>query len=350
MNTLHWVLIAGLGAIVLIAGAYLARNYLIPSLSIETVEAPSLPDETSTSEVASVADIEKRLIGLGLHPTGTLGDLGVDDHLSRLDAGEVSAAELSQYATHIEMLTRLTTERGQALPARFWDVETEAMRQAGWTVYSLARVMTEQGGAVHLNLLIDAYRIYKERSSDNAVDAAMDILLLSREYIAALPPEARVEREEHANTNEKAALLIWQALLSGTSRSNPLTHKPLWSHGYIGHFSLPKIRQYEEGRGMGIGEFWGVKGFDPRFVGTDSNTNQVEHLGISTILQVLLGVTPGELALIEEYEILFDGEDPLMAAADEKLNEAIYRVFVPRFQTDFSGAAEALRRELAGRK
>ena len=63
----------------------------------------------------------------------------------------------------------------------------------------------------------------------------------------------------------------------------------------------------------------------------------------------LLRVTPGELTLIEEYEVLLNGEDPAMATADEKLNGAVQKVFIPRYRTDFTGAVEALRRELSGR-
>ena len=333
-----------------VAGVIVVAIVLNLFLSIETLDAPVLQDAERAPEESTLLDIEERLLDAGLHPNGTLGDLGIDDHLGRLRSGEVSSRDLGIYATDIETLTRITAERGQAIPPRFWDVDLPTMREAGWTVYSLAHAMTGRGGEIHLDLLTDAYGIYKESHAESAVDAALDILLLSKTYVTALPPGARAEREVHADTDEKAALLIWQALLSGTSRNNPLTHRPLWSHGYIGHFSLPKIRQYEEGRGMSVGDVWGVEGFDPVFVGTGSNTNQVEHLGISTILQAFLGVTPGELALIEEYEILFDGEDPVTAVADERLNEVIHRVFIPRYQTDFPGAVEALRTELVGRK
>ncbi len=54
-------------------------------LSIEPIDAPS---ETlfDTGREVDLASIEQRLLDVGLHPTGALSDLGVDDHLARLEA------------------------------------------------------------------------------------------------------------------------------------------------------------------------------------------------------------------------------------------------------------------------
>lgn len=331
-----------------VGAAVLAGHGGLRKLVIETITGPQGDPEAGANRQSDAESLARKLADVGLDATGTLGDLGVDDHLARLAAGEVTADTLLRYAEHIETLTALTRDRGQALPPRFWDVETGAMRNVGWTVYTLTHAMAQKNAEPHLDLLTDAWASYLRIGETSALDAALDILLLSRDYIAGLPDAARVEHAALADTDEKMALLTWQALLSGTSRANPITRRPLWSHGFIGHFSIPKIAQYAVGHGMTLGEVWGTSGFAPRYVGPASNDNQVEHLGISTLLQALVGVKPAELAGIEGFEVLFAGEDKEAATADNALNHAIAEVFLPLYETDFDAAVSALRETLHG--
>lgn len=251
-------------------------------LSIEPMAATSGTD-IITKEHEGLAKVRQRLLDVGLHPTGVLSDLGVDDHLVRLGEGEVSASALLAYADAIEALTTQSTKRGQALPPTLWDVSTPALLDAGWTVYSLTAALASEAGRAHVDLLTDAYSAFL-KEQPNALQGALALLPLAGVYVRALPEEARAEHEIHAKTDGKATLLIWQALLTGTSRHNPITHRPLWSHGFVGHFSVPHIHQYATGNGMTPSQVWGVGGFSPTFVGTASNSNQVEHLGISALL------------------------------------------------------------------
>ncbi|WP_299751810.1 hypothetical protein [uncultured Tateyamaria sp.] len=316
-----------------------------PLLRIETFGgvAENAPQETVP---LSASEIEQRLLAVGLHPTGQLSDLGVDDHLARLEAGEVDTATLGGYADAIEVLSATSTDRGQALPPTLWDVSTPALRDAGWTVYTLTDALASEEGAAHVALLSDAYAAFLEHRP-NALEGALALLPLSRAYVDTLPESARAERERHAQTDGQATLLIWQALLSGTSRHNPLTHRPLWSHGYIGHFSVPHIHQYAMGEGLTASQVWGVEGFNPTFVGPSANSNQVEHLGISALLQGVAHVPGAVLTATEAFEVFVDHEDPAAAQADRALSDAVRTVLLPGIEGDpgalVSALAEALR-------
>ncbi|WP_299775109.1 hypothetical protein [uncultured Tateyamaria sp.] len=311
-----------------------------PLLEIETFGSVV---ENAPQEAAplNASEIEQRLLAVGLHPTGQLSDLGVDDHLARLEAGEVNALTLGAYADAIEVLSATSADRGQALPPTLWDVSTPALREAGWTVYTLTEALASEEGAVHVALLSDAYAAFLEHRP-NALGGALALLPLSRTYVDTLPESARAERERHAQTDGQAALLIWQALLSGTSRHNPLTHRPLWSHGYVGHFSVPHIHQYATGEGLTTSQVWGVEGFNPAFVGPPTNSNQVEHLGISALLQGVAQVPGAVLTATEAFEVFIDHEDPAAAQADRALNEAVRTVLLPRIAGDPDALVVAL--------
>lgn len=307
---------------------YLSRDIL----SIEPMQAPrSIASNFAGDE--EPAAVEQRLLDVGLHPTGALSDLGVDDHLARLEKGETDAKALLGYADAIETLTRRSRKRGQPLPPTMWDVSTPALLEAGWTVYSLTDALASDDGHIHVDLLTDAYSAFLN-TRPNALEGALALLPLAGDYVRALPEEARAEHGAHANTNGEATLLIWQALLSGTSRYNPITHRPLWSHGFVGHFSVPHIHQYATGTSLTASQVWGVEGFDPTFVGPSSNGNQVEHLGISALLQGVGNVPEAVLEAVEALEVFVDHEDPAAAVADRALNATVRDDLVPQIEAD----------------
>ncbi len=289
--------------------------------------------------------VEQRLLAAGLHPTGLLSDLGVDDHLARLDAGEVDATTLMAYADAIETLTMRGAERGQALPPALWDVSTPALLASGWTVYSLTEALASEEGGIHVELLSDAYGAFLASRPD-ALEGALALLPLARRYVQALPEEARAEHAAMAQTNGEATLLIWQALLSGTHRDNPITHRPLWSHGFVGHFSVPHVHQYATGEGLTPSQVWGVEGFNPAFVGPPSNVNQVEHMGISALLQGVADIPLAVLNAQEGLEVAVDHEDSGAAAADRALNGVIRDVLLPLMEAEPLDLTAALREAL----
>ncbi|WP_189371179.1 hypothetical protein [Tateyamaria omphalii] len=313
------------------------------SRSLLSIQVPkgAVEDASVAPAALRASDLEERLLAVGLHPTGQLSDLGVDDHLARLAAGEVTEATLTAYADAIEKLSFKSSERGQPLPPTLWDVSTPALREAGWSVYTLTEALASDAGATHIGLLSDAYAAFLKHRP-NALDGALALLPLARTYVETLPESARAERERHAQTAGQATLLIWQALLSGTNRHNPLTHRPLWSHGYVGHFSVPHIHQYATGEGLTASQVWGVEGFNPAFVGPPSNSNQVEHLGISALLQGVAHVPGAVLTTVEAIEVAIDHEDPAAAMADRALNGVVRTVLLPRMEGEPNALVTAL--------
>ncbi|MFD0858594.1 hypothetical protein [Roseovarius aquimarinus] len=305
------------------------------------IERPEGSLQVSAGAEAGANEIEARLLAAGLHPVGILNDLGVDNHMDRLARGTVDVSTLSAYADAIDALTA----RGQSLPPTLWDVSTPALREAGWTVYTLTEALSSEAGGVHVDLLIDAYAAFLSARPD-ALEGSLALLPLARAYVEALPEEARAEREAHARTPGEATLLIWQALLSGTTRHNPITHRPLWSHGYVGHFSVPHIHQYATGEGLTPSQVWGTEGFAAHVVGPASNANQVEHMGISALLQGVVHVPGAVLSAVEAVEVMVDGEDPDAAAADRALNQAIREALLPRVEAPAEEIVVALREAL----
>ncbi|MEM8540449.1 MAG: hypothetical protein AAGF25_05780 [Pseudomonadota bacterium] len=323
------------------AAMYLIRGDL---LTIQQLEGKSFGSATS-SDVVEAEAIEARLLAVGLHPTGLLSDLGVDDHMARLANKEVSSDILMQYADAIEALSERSMSQGQPLPPSLWDVTTKALQESGWTVYSLTMALASKDGEIHVDMLSNSYGAYLQ-TRPNALEGALSLLPLARAYVEALPEQARAERAAYAQTDGEATLLIWQALMSGTSRHNPLTHTPLWSHGYVGHFSVPHIHQYATGKGALQSDVWGVGGFNEMFVGVDSNNNQVEHLGISALLQGVAGVPGALLNAIEALEVMVDHENPIAANADRALNRVVQEILVPKVEDNPTEITEALRAAL----
>lgn len=319
---------------------FLSRDILF----IETMKAPSV-DSRAEVEDSDLAAVQKRLSDVGLHPTGSLSDLGIDDHVARLKQGQITAADLNAYADAIETLTKRSAERGQSLPPTLWDVTSTALIDSGWTVYSLTEALASEEGRIHVDLLADAYNTYLT-ARPNALKGALTLLPLADDYVRSLPESARAEHEAHVDTEGEAAILIWQALLTGTSRHNPITHRPLWSHGFVGHFSVTHIHQYATGMSLTPSQVWGVEGFDPVFVGPSSNTNQVEHLGISTLLQAVGHVSTTLLDAVEVLEIAVDHEDPAAAAADKALNVAVRDVLLSQKDGDPRSLAAQFSAEL----
>ncbi|SHH47470.1 hypothetical protein SAMN05444003_3292 [Cognatiyoonia sediminum] len=83
---------------------------------------------------------------------------------------------------------------------------------------------------------------------------------------------------------------------------------------------------------MTVSEVWGVEGFDPQFVGPETNANQVEHLGISSLLQGVASVPGAVLNEAEAFEVFVKGEDPDEANADRALNGVVREVLLPRIE------------------
>jgi len=159
-------------------------------------------------------------------------------------------------------------------------------------------------------------------------------------------PDELLERSPYITSTEQAAVYLWQDVVAGLSRRNPLTRQKIFDHGFATRFHVGTIWQYETGKARNGPEIWGVSGFAPEFVGPPENNNQIEHMSISMVVQGLLREPLAVLDAFEEIERLTGSASAAEAAADEALNAAIREVFIPTFENDLPGAIEALRRHL----
>jgi len=331
--------------------AYQIYQRLTASVEVEGAVGASVvatPAAEDANEVV-VAQVANRLLMAGLTREGVLDSTGVETHLQRLRDREVDAATLLQYADDLETLSRFTAENGAEIPADFWDVRTPLMVEEGVDEYTLVRGAAMPESAPYIRLLAQAYErflTFKEQEAsgeDTALDAALDILLLTDEYNRVVYSEIDEDDKEAQLYNAQAKLMVWQSLIAGTSRTNPLTGKPMFSHGLFAHNSAPIMWQYDQGEYMNVADVWGVTGFASQFVGTPKNNNQIEHMSISAFLQFVMDEPLLALNGIENEKLLRGRADSAEAHADMALNRAIAYEFVPFYATQKEQAVDHLR-------
>ncbi|RKZ93098.1 MAG: hypothetical protein DRQ43_08435, partial [Gammaproteobacteria bacterium] len=175
---------------------------------------------------------------------------------------------------------------------------------------------------------------------------ALDIFAYVEEYYHSVPFSTLTEHAKEITGETEAVLMIWQAVVAGTSRINPLTNKPMFSHSIFSRVNVNTMYQYDLGTNMSIGKVWGVSGFAPQFVGMPENNNQIEHLSISIILQLIMHESIVILNAIEEEKFLLANAPKAMADADMALNQAIHKEFAPYFSDNRKMAVERLRQFL----
>jgi hypothetical protein len=296
--------------------------------------------------------IEKSLLAAGLNANPVLGDTGTSGHMARLIATEVTAKTLEEYANGLVALNRATSALGQTIPASFWDVDTTQLQQGGWTSYRIVAALNTPEGAPFVTAIGLAYsRFHRFKTqplngTDTALDTALDLFAPVVDLIEAVGPNNLLERSTYITSAEQAALYLWQDIVAGSTRRNPLTHQKIFDHGFATRFHVTTIWQYETGKAQNSSEIWGVTGFDPEFVGPPENNNQVEHLSISMVIQGLLREPVLVLNAFEEYEKLTGSVSTQETNADKALNAAVHDVFVPTFESDLAASIESLRLRL----
>jgi hypothetical protein len=330
--------------------AYQLYQRLSASVEVVGAAGSSIVATPMTERANDVvmAQVANRLLMAGLTREGVLDSTGVETHLQRLQEREIDAATLLQYADDLETLNRFTVENGAQIPADFWDVRTDLMIERDLDEYTLVRGAAMPESAPYIRLLARAYErflAFKEGEAtgeDTALDAALDILLMTDEYNRAVYDEIADDADAQLH-DAQAKLMVWQSLIAGTSRTNPLTGKPMFSHGLFTHNSLPIIWQYDQGEYMNVAEAWGVTGFAPQFVGTPKNNNQIEHMSISAFLQFVMDEPVLALNSIEEEKLFRGRADSAEAHADMALNNAIAYEFVPFYVTQKEQAVDHFR-------
>ncbi len=226
------------------------------------------------------------------------------------------------------------------------------MKKKNWTEYSFVHQLTREKWRPYLQFLTQAYGRFikfkhlENEGKDTALDAALDMFVMAEDYVNAVPFSFLTEHAEEIRGETEAVLMIWQNVITGTSRINPLTGKPLFFHSIFSRDNVDTMYQYDQGKEMSTGKVWGVSGFAPRFVGTPHNNNQIEHMSISMVVQLVLHEPLAILDAIEEEKLLSGQSREEESHADMALNKAIHKEFLPYFSKNRSGAVDNIRRVL----
>ncbi len=326
---------------------------LTTSLQVDVQKGPTtvigsglIPDASQKAEIA------EQLQAAGIHTVPVLGDTGVSEHLQRLTDKYTDIQELQQYAKNLQYLKQYTSVRKGQIPTSFWDVRTAEMEKKNWTEYSLVHQIVQPEWRPYLQLLTQAYARFLQfkatevQGSDTALDASLDMFAFVENYYNVIPFSTLTEHAKEIKGETEAVLMIWQSVVAGSTRINPLNHKPLFSHSIFARNNVGTMYQYDQGREMSIGKVWGVSGFAPHFVGIPHNSNQVEHMSISMVVQIVLNEPLAVLDGIEEEKLLSGQTRSEESYADMALNNAIHKEFSPYFSRNRLGAVENLRREL----
>lgn len=349
---LIWIIVIATMLLIVIGyfGVRLTRK-LTASFQVEVARGPAAePLQLTPSPVAEESTVARRLKEAGLNEEPVLGDTAISGHLQRLNAGEVSEETLLQYADDLAYLNQFTDERGGRIPTDFWDVRTEEMEANQWDEYSTVHQIAIPEAEPYLLLLAQGYgrflqfKAAEASGEDTALDAALDMFAFVDEYHSkVMQPPTSPDNPEEMKGRMHATLLVWQSLVAGSTRINPLTGEPIFSHSIFARDNVGTMYQYELDQAMSIAHVWGVSGFAPRFVGIPKNNNQVEHMSISMVLQIILSEPVAVLDGIEEEKVLLGHADQAEANADMALNNAIYSEFAPLFADDWRQAVERLR-------
>ncbi|MEA3336705.1 MAG: hypothetical protein U9R25_12395 [Chloroflexota bacterium] len=340
--------------LLVVAGYYGIRLYreLTASVQVEVGQGPVAEESLNLTPppVAEESWVALRLKAVGLNKKPVLGDTAISGHLQRLEAGEVSEETLLQYADDLEHLNQFTAEQGARIPTDFWDVQTEEMEANSWDEYSIVQQISIPEAEPYLLLLAQGYGRFLQfkaaevSGEDTALDAALDMFAFVDEYHnKVMPPSASPDDPAEIKGRASAMLMVWQSLVAGSTRTNPITGEPMFSHSIFARDNVGTMHQYDVGQAMSIADVWGVTGFAAHFVGIPENNNQVEHMSISKVLQIVLNEPVAVLDGIEEEKLLLGHADQAEAEADMALNNAIHKEFVPLFVDDWQQAVERLR-------
>ncbi|MCT8160031.1 hypothetical protein [Pseudoruegeria sp. SHC-113] len=361
MRRLAWIGALSCLALAVVVLAVPQVRFLFFGLPEQRLEGSAISQgEIGPAPVAEATrvQVEQALRDAGLSEEPLLGDIFISGHLARLDDGEVTSEQLMEYAEGLRVLALLTGDLGRQIPSTFWDVDTDQLRADGWDAYRVVDALAAAEGEPYLEALGGAYTRFHAfklaetsgvGTDDTALDTALDLFDPAIKLIDAVPPEHMLETSEYIRGREQAALYLWQQLIVGSSRRNPLTHIKLFNHGFTTRFHVGTIWQYETGIALDNSTIWGVSGFAPEFVGPPENNNQVEHMSISMTVQGILREPLLILEAFEEFETLSGSATAAEAAADDALNAAIQQTFITGFEDDLPSAVAALRGQLRER-
>jgi hypothetical protein len=288
-----------------------------------------------------VTDAIDRLRALGLSEAGVLSSTGVAAHQRRREEGSITPKALALYAADLERIVSVAGSGGSAIPVDFWDVCSPAMRRARRDEYrdeyQMARLLARPAFQPYLALLGHAFSrlaAMKQGSGASAVTTALAILDDAAAYIRAGHATQMVSALPWLD-QRRQAIFLWQQLLTGSTRRLPLIGLEIIPHGVWGRFNVATMWQYAINSSAEVSAIWGVSGFHCDYVGPARNANQIEHMAISAVTQLIFHVPVAALSAVEYAQWrLQPGVEEDEARADIALNQAIGRDLLPYFSVD----------------
>ncbi len=279
-------------------------------------------------------EIAEGLAGAGLHEMGLLHSTGIAAHQARWKQGQINADTLMQYAHDLNALNVLTAESG--LPAAFWDVQSEAMRTANVSEYAFVHTLSQPTYAPYIQFLSRCHAYTMEgrrRPQQSAVATAHHLLRESCAYVrGAYPLDMTAIRPRL--TARQQAIVLWQQVVTGAGREIPYVHRDAYTHGVWGRFNVVEMAQYATQTETGADAFWGLTGFDAHFIRDATNTNQIEHMTISALAQIVLRIPCLFLDVLEDAEWMLHKGTYQASQGDKALNRAVARHFCRLFDVD----------------
>lgn len=280
-----------------------------------------------------LADCACALGEAGLSKAGTLDSTGLTEHVARLDRKLVSRDTLSRYAVDLRTLAQVSGSGEAAIPADFWDVRTPAMEAEWWDEYTFAHRLAKPEYREYVALLGRCYRrllACREGEAGTAVSTALAIL---REVTGYVSDGGRLDMTatRPGLKPRQQAIFLWQQIVTGTNRQIPYLKQDAYTHGMWGRFNVLEMWRYHTGEAVEADAVWGLSGFAQRFVGDETNTNQIEHMTISTLAQAALGIPVLLLDILEELEWMLRQSTRAASQADKLLNQAVARELLPNF-------------------
>lgn len=266
-------------------------------------------------------DIADVLANTGLSQTSVVKSTGITAHLTRLTQGDISEADLRSYAEHLTLLNHFS---GKSIPVDFWDVSYENMTEYA----QVAQIATRGDYVALLSQAFTRFKAFKANANDSAVDTALDLLGIAATDVISHPPNALLAIR--GDTPAQQTIYLWQRLLTGTTRS--IRGKETYTHGVWARHNVVEIFTYERKEYIHPDDAWGVSGFKDSLVGDfERNRNQIEHLGISAVVQHVISpgviswlflniVEIGQLVLLSEVNFA-------QARADIGINNIAWRGF-----------------------
>lgn len=278
-------------------------------------------------------DAIERLRALGLSESGLLGSTSLARHRQRLHDGAISPQALDEYATNLERIAAQAGVGTHGIPVNFWDVCSLEMRRAHYDEYRMARTLAQSDFQPYLALLGRAFGCFAAMKfgADTAVATALAILEDTSAYVRA-GHSTRMIRALPWLDQPQQALVLWQQILTGSTRRLPLIGLEVIPHGMWGRFNVTTMWQYARGTGGERAALWGVSGFHPDYVGPASNNNQIEHMAISAVTQRVFHVPALALSAVEYAQWkLQPGVKEGEARADTALNNAVAHDLLPYY-------------------